>query len=285
MSIKTTALILAIAATVVTTPVLIVLAPQLAYAQQGPSTNSNFQEWVDSTPPKYRVMIPTNWKGPTQDEYGDITFQSPDRSQSVQIARRLPGFNIIHDWVNAEIQDLASKGKRPDQDLPNRPWGIHSARILMYPDRISVWIEAYTRFYNIRAEGAVINGPAINPTVLQILNSFRIDVPNPQEFRQIGIENHNFNCRISWSQGIPCTLLDQSTTRSNNDAQVLQTPLPNSNSQQQPPPPQPPQQQQQPPEALSQTVETQRNTPVDITLQIKTQSDIWGVIIPKGPSN
>jgi Bacterial Ig domain len=254
MSIKSTTLVLAIAATLVTTPVLIVLAPQLTYAQQGPSTNSNFQEFFHPAPPKYFIKIPTDWKGPGDNSFGDLWYQSPDQSQYVQMSRRFPGMDSLQNWVNAEIQDLASKGKRPDRDVSTTWQGIHPTRILMYPDHISIWIEAYTRFYNIRAAGAVINGQTINPTTLQILNSFRIQEPTLEEFRQIGRENENFMCLIRLKLGLPCVLLGQSTTTSNNDTQVLQAPLPNSSSQ-------------QPPQALDQGVETTLNTPVNITLQ------------------
>jgi hypothetical protein len=193
MSIKITALIMAMAAILVTTPALIVGA-QLTYAQQGSSTNSNFQAWEQAGPPRYRLAIPPNWIGPVVSPLGDISFQSPDQSQAIQISKRLPGLNTIQQWIDAEIQDLASKGKRPDQDVQRSWQGIHPTRILMYPDHISIWIEAYTRFYNIAADGAVMNGKSIDQTITEILNSFQIQEPTPQEFQQIAYENNVFYC-------------------------------------------------------------------------------------------
>jgi hypothetical protein len=189
MWIKSTALVLAIAATLVTTHALIVGA-QLTYAQQESSTNSNFQVYEQSAPPRYEIAIPTNWIGPAVSPEGVISFQSPDRSQTVRIIKQFPGLYTMEQWIDAEIQDLASKGKTLNQNVQQYWQGIHPARILMYPDHISIWIEAYTRLFYIGADGAVIN----DQTITEILNSFQIQIATPLELQQINNENNNFYC-------------------------------------------------------------------------------------------
>ena len=188
MPIKSAALVLAIAAILVTTPVLIV-APQLTYAQQGSSTNPNVKEWKQEVQ-NYKLAIPANWIGPTFTPAGYISFQSPDRTQTIVIAFLFPGLYNLQQWSHAQIQDLASKGKRPDRDLQMKWQGIHPTRILMYPDHISIWIEANMRLYNIAADGAVTN----DQTITEILISFQIQTPTLQEHQQLVNENNNFYC-------------------------------------------------------------------------------------------
>jgi hypothetical protein len=188
MSIKSTVLVLAIAATLVTTPALIVGA-QLTYAQQGSSTNPNVTVWEQGVQ-NFKLAIPANWIGPIVSPEGYYGFQSPDQTQSITIAFLFPGLYNLQQWSDAEINDLASKGKRLDQDLQAKWQGIHPTRILMYPDHISIWIEANMRFYNIRADGAVIN----DQTITEILKSFQIQEPTPQELQQLVNENNNFYC-------------------------------------------------------------------------------------------
>jgi hypothetical protein len=189
MSIKSTALLLVIAATLVTTPALIASA-QLTYAQQGSSTNSNFQVYEQSAPPRYKIAIPTNWIGPAVTPEGVISFQSPDQSQTVTIIKQFPGLYTMEQWIDAKIQDLASKGKTLNQDVQMSWQGIHPARVLMYPDHISIWIEAHTRIFYVAADGAVVN----DQTITEILNSFQIQTPTPLELQQITNENNNFYC-------------------------------------------------------------------------------------------
>jgi hypothetical protein len=117
MLIKTTILILAIAATLVTGSVI---GAQLTYAQQGSSTNPNFKVLeITSSPPRYKVAIPVDWIGPTlpYNNPGDVYFHSPDGSKGVLVSFRFPGFYRIEDFISAEIQNSASNGKSPIQDL------------------------------------------------------------------------------------------------------------------------------------------------------------------------
>lgn len=186
MLIKETALVLLIAAMLITTPALIIVG-QLTYAQQASSTNSNVWEQEVQN---FKVAIPVNWIGPTSTPEGYISFQSPHGTQTITIAFVFPGLYNLQQWSDAEINELASKGKRPDRDLQSKWQGIHATRILMYPDHISIWIEANMRLYYIAADGATIN----DQTITEILKSFQIQTPTTQEFQQLVNENNNFYC-------------------------------------------------------------------------------------------
>jgi hypothetical protein len=192
VSIKSTTLVLAIAATLITTPALIVLAPQLAYGQQGPSTNSNFQLHEQPAPPRYQIAIPANWIGPAFSPESGMSFQNPDQSQTITIIKQFPGLYTMEQWIDAKMQDLASKGKTLNQDVQRSWQGIYPARVLMYPDHISVWIEAHTRIFYVAADGAVMN----DQTIIEVLNSFQIQEPTPQELQQIANQNYNFYCIV-----------------------------------------------------------------------------------------
>jgi hypothetical protein len=191
MLIKTTILILAIAATLVTGSVI---GAQLTYAQQGSSTNPNFKVLeITSSPPRYKVAIPVDWIGPTlpYNNPGDVYFHSPDGSKGVLVSFRFPGFYRIEDFISAEIQNSASNGKSPIQDLQASWQQAYPTRVLIYPDHISIWISAWSRFLNIvTTTGAVMNDQTIN----QILGSFQIQTPTADEQQLISYENNMFYC-------------------------------------------------------------------------------------------
>jgi hypothetical protein len=177
MSVRISAVTLAIAAIIVVITPTFVVSPQLAYSQQTSSANLNFQTWGDAGN-LHTVAIPTNWLGPGLNAGQTITYyQSPDKSQTVMLTAYDQVTPTLEQFVENQLKSISSSRGEPLQYYQVLWGGKYPAIGLVFPNYVTYFILANGIFYNIAAQGAVLNNQNTVPIIHNIFNSFTIYTP------------------------------------------------------------------------------------------------------------
>jgi hypothetical protein len=144
---------------------------------------------------KYRISIPRNWSLPAYFDVGEkiIYSTSPDRKQAIYIGVWTPGGYGLEQFVQNALDGIKSKGTQPLRH-DRYFWGQYPAQYIVFPNYVTLFIEANGFIYNLAAagEGVHLDGQTTN----SILSSFQI-FPSVGHMQQADLQRIQANA-LQW---------------------------------------------------------------------------------------